>query len=131
MTVAVTFSLRFVDCSSGVGDASTRFDCGEVGCRDARFVGFFLVGLGVGRGWKALEMEWPTFLKKSPTGSPFTHGALTKNSAATGNEIQRELIEGLIRSSAFNVKTDFPQESGLMKSKIFSIERFRRFSQKG
>jgi hypothetical protein len=100
--VEVTFSLRFVGCSSGVGDASTKFDFDEVGCREARFVGFFFVGPGVGRGWKAFEMEWPTFLKKSPTGSPFTDRALKKNTAATGRESQRERMKRLIRFSGFN-----------------------------
>ena len=102
MIVVVTFSLMFVDCSTGVGDASTRFDCGEVACREARFVVFFFVGLGVGRGWNAFEMEWPTFLKKSPIGSPFTDRALKRNSAATGSKTQRERIKQVIRFSAFN-----------------------------
>jgi len=100
--VGVTFSLTFVGFSNGVGDASTRFDCDEVGCREGRFVVFFFVGLGVGRGWKAFEMEWPTFLKKSPTGSPFTDRALKKNTAAIGSESQRERIKRLIRFSGFN-----------------------------
>ena len=67
-----------------------------------RFVVFFLVGLGVARGWKAFEMDWPTFLKKSPTGSPFALRTLKKSSAATGSETQRERVERLTRFSAFN-----------------------------
>ena len=131
-TLGVTFSLRFVDCSSGVGDGSTRFECGDVGCRDALLVVFFLVGLGVGRGWKAFEMEWPTFLKKSPTGSPFTHRALKKNSAATGNKIQREQMKDLSKSSAFNVKTGFSERIGSYgKQKILLCKDFRVFSQNG
>lgn len=86
-----TFSLltRFGGCSSGVGDAATGFDCGELGRRRACFV-FFSAGLGVGRGWKALETDRPTFVKKSPTGSAFTRGPLKQNSATAGNETQRE-----------------------------------------
>jgi hypothetical protein len=89
--VGVTFSslTSFVGCSSGVGDASAGFRFRELGRRDTRFV-FFSAGLGVGRGWKAFETDWPTFLKKSPTASAFTDRALKKNSATTGNEIQRE-----------------------------------------
>jgi len=52
-------------------------------------------------------------LKKSPTGSAFTHRALKKNSAATGNEIQRERIKRLIRFSAFNVKAGFSVRIGV------------------
>lgn len=103
----------FVDCSTGVGDASTRFDCGEVACREARFVVFFFVGLGVGRGWKAFETDWLTFLKKSPTGFALTHRPLNKNSAATGSETQRERIKRLIRFSAFNVKARFSVRIGV------------------
>ena len=132
MTVGVTFSflIRFVGCSSGVGDASIRFDCGEVGCRAARFVAFFLVGMGVGLGWKAFETDWPTFLKKSPTGSAFTHRPLKKSSTATGNETQRKRIKDLIGSLAFNVKRDFPQGSRIMKSKkSFCVEIFLSLSK--
>jgi hypothetical protein len=112
--VGVTFSslTTFIGCSSGVGDAPTSFDCGELGRRETRFV-FFSVGLGVGRGWKAFETDWPTFLKKSPTGSAFTHCALKKNSATTGNETQRERIKRLISFSAFNVKARFSVRIGV------------------
>ena len=131
MTVGVTFSLRFAGCSSGVGDASTTFDCDEVGCREGRFVVFFLVGMGVARGWKAFEMEWPTFLKKSPTGSPFTHRALKKNNAVTGNKIQREQKD-LGKSSAFNVKSGFSARIGTYgKQKILLRKDFGVFSQNG
>src|SRR4029077_14526038 len=121
MTVGVTFSslTRFVGCSSGVGDAPTRFDCGELARCAARFV-FFSVGLGVGCGWKAFETDWPTFLKKSPTGSAVTQRPLKKNSAATGSEIQRERKKRLIRFSAFNVKTRFSVGSGSKRRKNFS-----------
>jgi hypothetical protein len=112
--VGVTFSslTRSVGCSTGVGDASVAVKFRELGRRAARFV-FFSVGFGVGRGWKAFETEWPTFLKKSPTGSAFTHRALKKNSAATGNETQRERIKRLIRFSAFNVKARFSVRIGV------------------
>lgn len=108
VTVGVTFSCwtKSVGCSSGVGDGSAGFRLRELGRRNTRFV-FLSAGLGVGRGWKAFETDWPTFLKKSPTGSALAHGPLTKNSAATGNEIQREPTKDLIRPSAFNVKTGF------------------------
>jgi len=41
-------------------------------------------------------------LKKSPTGSDFTHCALKKNRATTGKETQRERAKLLIWLSAFN-----------------------------
>jgi len=63
----------------------------ELGRREARVVLFFS-GDGVGWGWKAFEIEWPTFLKKSPTGSAFTQRPVKKNSATTGNETQRERV---------------------------------------
>jgi hypothetical protein len=92
-----------VGTSTGAGDAAVVVKFCELGRRAARFV-FFSVGLGVGRGWKAFETDWPTFLKKSPTGSAFTHRPLKKNSAATGNETQHERKKRLNRFSAFNVK---------------------------
>ena len=73
----------------------------------------------MGRGWKAFETEWPTFLKKSPTGSAFTHRAVKKNSAATGNETQRERKTRLIRSSAFNVKAGFSVRIGVYEKEKF------------
>ena len=89
----------------------------ELGRRDTRLV-FFSTGLGVGRGWKALETDWPTFLKKSPTGSAFTHGPLTKNSATTGIEIQREPIKFLVLM-ALNVNAEFSATIGTdVKQKI-------------
>src|SRR5262252_7484508 len=103
--VALSSGTRFVGCSSGVGDAWAGPKFRELGRRDTRFV-FFSVGLGVGRGWKAFETDWPTFLKKSPTGSAFTHRPLNKNSASTGKEIQRERIKDLI-VTRFNVKAGF------------------------
>jgi len=69
--------------------------------------------LGVGRGWKAFETDWPTFLKKSPTGSAFMLRPLKKNSVATGNKTQRERIIRLIRFSAFNVKARFSVRIGV------------------
>ena len=104
--VALSSGTRFVSCSSGVGDAWAGFRFREPGRCDTRFV-FFSTGLGVGRGWKAFETDWPTFLKKSPSGSACTHGSLRKNSAASATKIQRERIKRLIRSSAFNVKAGF------------------------
>ena len=104
--VAICSLTRLGGCSSGVGDTSAGFRFREVGRRDTRLV-FFSAGLGVDRGWKAFETDWPTFLKKSPTGSASTHRAINKNSAVTGNQTQRERVTDLIRSSAFNVKTRF------------------------
>lgn len=112
--MGVTFSslTTTVSSSTGVGDASVADKFRELGRRAARFV-FFSVGLGVGRGWKAFETDWPTFLKKSPTGSAFTHPALKKNSAAAGNETQRERIKRLFGFSAFNVKARFSVRIGV------------------
>jgi hypothetical protein len=75
--------------------------------------------LGVGRGWKAFETDWLTFLKKSPTGSALTHRPLKNNSAATGNEIQRERIKRLVSFSAFNVKTRFSVGIGVEEKENF------------
>jgi hypothetical protein len=77
------------------------------GRRAARLVVFFSVGFGVGRGWKAFETDWPTFLKRSPTGSAFTHRPLRRNSATTDSDSQREKIKQLLRFWTFNVKTRF------------------------
>jgi len=93
----------------------------ELGRRDTRLL-FFSAGLGVGRGWKALETDWPTFLKKSPTGSAFTHCPLNKTSAATGNEIQRQRTKRLIEFSAFNVKRRFSLRVRVKEKKIFSAQ---------
>jgi hypothetical protein len=82
----------------------------ELGRRDTRLL-FFSAGLGVGRGWKAFETDWPTFLKKSPTWSAFTHRALNKNSAITGKVIKRERTKDLI-VMAFNVKAGFSATIG-------------------
>jgi len=108
MIVGVFFSswTAFVTCSSGVGDASAGLMFREPACRGTRF-DFFSAGLGVGRGWKVFETDCPTFLKKSPTGSAFTHGTHRKKSMPTGNKTQREQIKDLMRSSAFNVKPRF------------------------
>src|SRR5215471_8674613 len=102
--VAISSLTRLGGCSSGVGDTSAGFRFRELGRRDTGVV--FPAGLGVGRGWKAFETDWPTFLKKSPTGSAFTHRPLNKNSASTGKEIQRERIKDLI-VTRFNVKAGF------------------------
>src|SRR5215475_8585256 len=107
--VAISSLTRLGGCASGVGDAwaGFRFRGPGLGRRgDTRLV-FFSVGLGVGRGWKAFETDWPTFLKKSPTGSASTHRPLKKNSAVTGNEIQRERKKRLSELWGFNVKTRF------------------------
>jgi hypothetical protein len=112
VTTGIFSSLtKFGGCSSGVGDAATRFDCDEVGRRDTRFV-FLSAGLGVGRGWKAFETDWPTFLKKSPTGSAFADRPLNNNSATAGNKIQRKRTKRSTRCSAFNVKTEFSARIG-------------------
>jgi len=88
--------------SSGLGAVSAAFGSREVGRREARF---FFVGWGCGGGgWKAFEIDWPTFLKKSPTGSAFAQCPLKKKSATTSKEIQRERMRRLIKLSAFNVK---------------------------
>jgi len=116
--VAISSLTRLGGCSSGVGDTLAGFRFGELGRRDPGLV--FSAGLGVGRGWKAFETDWPTLLKKSPTGSASTHRPLNKNSAVTGNEIQRERIKRLIRSSAFNVKAGFSARiASYGKQKIF------------
>jgi hypothetical protein len=113
--VGVTFSslATTVGSSTGTGDAAVAVKIRELGRRAARFVVFFSVGLGVDRGWKAFETDWPTLLKRSPTGSALTHRPLKKNSAATGNEIQRERMKRLVRLSAFNVKTGFSVRIGV------------------
>jgi hypothetical protein len=103
----------------------------EVGRRDTRFV-FFSAGLGVGRGWKAFETDWPTFLKKSPTGSALTHGTLANNSAATSNQSQRGWLKNVIRSSAFNDEAGiFRKNRDLLEAKNLSARRFGRFYQNG
>src|SRR6476659_1945546 len=124
-TAGVTFSslTRSVGCSSGAGDAAVAVRFRELGRRAARFVVFFSVGLGVGRGWKAFETDWPTFLKRSPTGSAFTHRPLIKNSTATGSEIQREQLKQLVRFSAFNVKTRFSFGIGVKEKENFLCTR--------
>jgi len=89
--VAISSLTRLGGCSSGVGDTLAGFRFGELGRRDPGLV--FSAGLGVGRGWKAFETDWPTFLKKSPTGSAFTDRPLKRNTATTGNEIHRERMK--------------------------------------
>jgi hypothetical protein len=113
-TVGVTFSslATTVGSSTGAGDALLAVKFREPGRRAARFV-FFSFGLGVGRGWKAFETDWPTFLKKSPTGSAFTHRPLKKHNAATGSKTQRERKKRLIGFSAFNVKARFSVRIGV------------------
>src|SRR5437667_10934 len=66
----------------------------EPGRREAR-AAFFSFGLGVGRGWKEFEMDCPTFLKKSPTGSALTQRPLKRNKAAIGKQTQRESMRRL------------------------------------
>jgi putative component of membrane protein insertase Oxa1/YidC/SpoIIIJ protein YidD len=72
-------------------------------------------------------------LKKSPTGSAFTHRALTKNNAATGNEIQCERLKRLIRFAAFIQCGDeiFPQDWGLREGKNFSTQELLASYQNG
>jgi len=126
VTAGVIFSslTGLLACSGGVGDASPGLRFRELGRRDTRFV-FFSVGLGVGRGWKAFETDWPTFLKKSPTGSAFTHGPLANNSAATSNQRQRGGIKNVIRSSAFNDESGiFRKNRDLLEAKNLSVRRF-------
>src|SRR5262245_9320128 len=123
--VAISSLARLGGRSSGVGDTSAGFRFRELGRRDIRLV-FFSAGLGVGRGWKAFETDWPTFLKKSPTGSASTHRAVNKNSAVTGNETQRERKERLLELSAFNVKTRFSLRVRAYEKKNFPAQRFWR-----
>lgn len=125
VTLGVTFSslTRLVGCSRGVGDASAGLGIRELGRRATRFV-FLSAGLGVGRGWKAFETDWLTFLKKSPIGSAFTHGPLAKNSTATGNEIQRDRIKLLIWSSAFNLEMRFSLRVGVLWKQNFLVPKF-------
>jgi len=129
VTAGVIFSslTGLLACSGGVGDAWAGFRFRELGRRDTRFV-FFSVGLGVGRGWKAFETDWPTFLKKSPTGSAFTDGPLANNSAATGNQSQRRWKKNVIRSSAFNDEAVISVRFGTYwKQKISLLGDFCRF----
>src|SRR5213593_2144370 len=102
-TVGAGFSslTDFGGSSSGLASVAAAFDSRDVSRPEACF---FLVGPGEGWGWKAFEIDWPTFLKKSPTGSAFAQRPLNKKSATTGKQIQRELMRRLIRLSAFNVK---------------------------
>src|SRR5215813_12084008 len=126
--VAISSLTRLGGCSSGVGDTSAGFRFREPGRRDTGLV--FSAGLGVGRGWKAFETDWPTFLKKSPSGSACTHGSLRKNSAATATKIQRERIKRLIRSSAFNVKAGFSATIRTYgKQKVLRETRWRSFKR--
>ena len=91
-TVRVISSLAGFDGSpSGVGTASAAF---EVASLEGRAV--FRVGRGDGRGWKAFEIDWPSFLKKSPVGSAFVRCPLKKKSAATSKEMQRERAKRVI-----------------------------------
>src|SRR5215831_7419093 len=127
--VAISSLTRLGGCSSGVGDTSAGFRFPEFGRRDTGLV--FSVGLGVGRGWKAFETDWPTFLKKSPTGSAFTHGPLANNSAATGNQSQRRWIKNVIRSSAFNDEAGiFRKNPELLEAKNLSAQRFSQVLSK-
>jgi len=123
VTVGVTFSrlTTSVGSSTGVGDASGAFELCEPGRRKPCFI-FFSVGFGVGRGWNAFETDWPTLLKKSPTGSASAHGPVKKNSAASDNEARRERMRRLIELSAFNVKQDFPRTLGAKRRK-FSLHK--------
>jgi hypothetical protein len=86
--VGVGFSslADFGGSSGGVGLASATYESREPGRLEVRF---FLVGAGEGRGWNAFEIDWPTFLKKSPTGSALAHRPLKKKSATTSKKIQR------------------------------------------
>src|SRR6266498_5129492 len=106
-TVRVNFSslAGFGGAPGALGPASPAFDSWEAGCREARVV--FL-----GWGWKAFEIDWPTFLKKSPTGSAFAHCPLKKKSAATGKQTRRERMRRFTILSAFNLKPGFSARIG-------------------
>jgi Domain of unknown function (DUF4440) len=62
-------------------------------------------------------MDWPTFLKKSPTGSALTQRPLKKNSAATGKQTQREIMRHLNELSVFNRTEIFRQDRGEREEK--------------
>jgi len=117
--VGVSFTSRttFVVCSTGAGDPPEMFEFREPGRCEAR-VAFFSFGLGVGRGWKEFEIDCPTFLKKSPTGSALTQRPLKRNRAATGKQTQRESMRRLIELPAFTVKTGFSTNVGGVEKKI-------------
>lgn len=121
VTVGVIFSSStgIVGCSTGVGDASAGFKLRELGRRGVRLV-FLSAGLGVGRGWKAFETDWPTFLKKSPTGSAFTHRPLNKNSARIDDAIQRDRMKNLMMMG-FNVKAEFSARIGTYEKQKIAL----------
>jgi len=102
------------------------FEFRAPGRREACAV-FFSFGLGVGRGWKEFEMDCPTFLKKSPTGSALTQCPLTRNSAAAGKQTQRESMTRLIELPAFTVKAGFSTNVGGLEKKI-SLQNRVQFS---
>jgi hypothetical protein len=85
----------------GLGLGSAAFDIRDAGRRELRV---FLGCCCGGGGWKAFEMDWPTFLKKSPTGSACAGRSFKKKRATTSKEIQRERIRRLIGLSALTVK---------------------------
>jgi hypothetical protein len=101
--------------SGGLGLASATFKSREPGRLVVRF---FLVGAGEGRGWNAFEIDWPTFLKKSPTGSAFAHRPLKNKRATRSKKIQR--IRQLIELSAFNVKPGLSARIAPGEKQIFS-----------
>src|SRR5213593_4448880 len=88
-TVGAGFSslTDFGGSSRGLASVPAAFDSRDVSRPEARF---FLVGPGEGWVWKAFEIDWPTFLKKSPTGSPFAECPLKRKSATMSNEIHRK-----------------------------------------
>jgi hypothetical protein len=92
-----------VGCSIGVGDASAASEGSEVDRRDGCFVVVFLGWLG----WKAFEIDLPTLLKKSPTGSAATHCPAKNNSAVTGMQIQRVRRRRVFNLQMFKVKLRF------------------------
>jgi hypothetical protein len=93
------------------------FEFREPGRREA-CIAFFSLGLGVGRGWKEFEMDCPTFLRKSPTGSALTQRPLKKNRAAIGKQTQRESMRGLSELSACTFKPGFFTNVGGLEKKI-------------
>src|SRR5205809_1325930 len=103
-TVGAGFSslTGFGGSSRGLASVPAAFDSRDVSPPGPRF---FLVGPGEGWGWKAFEIDWPTFLKKSPTGSALAHCPLKRKSATIRNEIQRKRKMRLSEFSAFNVNS--------------------------
>jgi hypothetical protein len=85
-----------------VGFASGALGIREAGRRELRtFLDFCCCD---GCGWKEFEIDWPTLLKKSPTGSAFADRPLKKRSATISKIIHRERVRGFIVCRRLEVK---------------------------